>query len=184
MHHPNDSFFITQKFCLAEGKVLGALHASINPWKMMNLHFLIHRANYIENFILPYAWFWKFSKRSKKFYLALVVTYHSIYMMTFYFSFQYLISHALLLYNWTLAHTRLTEWFITHTLFITYVLEPRAEDHVSAGFWSIVSIFWDLYYITCLKVKLVHLRLLYFEECTSTLYFTLLPFTLMMLLSI
>jgi hypothetical protein len=48
-------FYLSHEYYVAEDEVLGALHVSGNPLKRMNLHFLINGANYIENFILPYA---------------------------------------------------------------------------------------------------------------------------------
>jgi hypothetical protein len=82
-------FLIAQKYYIAEGKILGTLHASVNPWKRMNLHFLI--MGQITLKILYYLILDSGSfQKGQNFYQALIVTYHYICMMTFYFSFQHL----------------------------------------------------------------------------------------------
>jgi hypothetical protein len=64
-------FYLSHEYYVAKGEV--------HPLKRMNLHFLIHGANYIENLYNLMLDSGSFQK-GQNFYLAHVVTYHSIYI--------------------------------------------------------------------------------------------------------
>jgi hypothetical protein len=133
----------------------------------MNLLFSIYVAKYTESFYVTLWWIFKDFQRQ-----AIFVTFLYIWH-DFLISVSILWMHMHCFFITKHWYTRESQSDFSLTLsFITHVLELRAKDHVSVDFWSIVSILWDLYYVTHLFVELVHLRLLYFEECILTLYFT------------